>query len=200
MENTMITAIPAKNRKTFAGMLAFAAVAAISAALPAYAGQDDEIDLVPLVPTISDISGIWNYETSFPTESGPCPSGYAMSGDILVISHPSGTTPPGYEESLGQYVKVTILSGSVCRPESICKMAGYMNNNMTDSGVMGKVVTVGSFAVVDDEHGEVANAWTLYFNSATAGVGSGSARYDHPDGSCEWAYDILLERSGKEGE
>ncbi|AXX97884.1 hypothetical protein [Profundibacter amoris] len=195
MENTMITAIPAKSHKTLISILAFAVGMAISSPLPVYAGQDDEIDLVPLVPTISDISGFWNYETSFPAESGPCPSGYAMSGEILVVTNPSGTTPPGFEESAGQYVKVTILSGSVCRPESICHMAGYMNDNMTDSGVLGKVITVGSFAVVDDEHGEVANAWTLYFNSATDGVGLGSARYDHPDGSCEWAYDILLERS-----
>ncbi|MDD4357487.1 MAG: hypothetical protein PHN98_09570 [Smithellaceae bacterium] len=138
-----------------------------------------DIPTVPLVkpinPKLIKVSGKWNYNTTMPTVRGICPAGSAASG-TLTIRKSSGDRP---------YI-LTFQSGRVCNPASLCTFHGKLSGN--------ELVFVNE-ARVDDEGGEVTNAFRLTVLTNGLATGEASSRYLHPEGmECHWNYGITLER------
>jgi hypothetical protein len=146
--------------------------------------SQSDIPTVPLVkpinPKLIKITGTWNYSATTPTVQGICPAGSAASG-TLTISKGSGVRP---------YILV-FQSGRVCNPASLCTFNGTLSGN--------ELVFVNE-ARVDDEGGEVTNAFRLTVLTNEAAAGEASSRYIHPDGmECQWSYGITLKRkAGKQ--
>ena len=144
--------------------------------------SQSDIPLVPLVkpinPKLIKIIGTWNYNATMPTVQGMCPAGSAASG-TLTISKGSGDRP---------YILV-FQSGRVCNPASLCTFNGTLSGN--------ELVFVNE-AKVDDEGGEVTNAFRLTVLTNELATGSASSRYVHPDGmECQWSYSITLNRKAR---
>lgn len=145
--------------------------------------SQSDIPLVPLVkpinPKLIKISGTWNYNATMPSVQGMCPPGGPASG-TLTINKGSGVRP---------YILV-FQSGRVCNPASLCTFHGTLTGN--------ELVFVNE-AKVDDEGGEVTNAFRLTVLTNDVATGNASSRYIHPDGmECHWSYSITLRRkSGK---
>lgn len=165
--------------------LVIAAFTALALPLSAMAQSDDDLVLVPLVPPKpADFVGTWNYQTSQPSVAGRCPAGTPLAGQIEISYDESATTDPTKVTS--GPVTIDILSGSVCKPAAMCHLGGMIS---------GTAVIAGTFAVADDEGGQAAQAWTLYFTSETSGAGSAIANYTHPSGfACNWAMGLTLTR------
>jgi hypothetical protein len=108
-----------------------------------------------------------------------CPAGGPASG-TLTINKGGGDRP---------YILV-FQSGRVCNPASLCTFNGTLSGN--------ELVFVNE-ARVDDEGGEVTNAFRLTVLTNELATGEASSRYIHPDGmECQWSYRITLRRkSGK---
>ena len=142
-----------------------------------------DIPLVPLVkpinPKLIKITGTWNYSATMPTVQGMCPAGSAASG-TLTISKGSGARP---------YILV-FQSGRVCNPASLCTFNGTLSGN--------ELVFVNE-AKVDDEGGEVTNAFRLTVLTNEVATGEASSRYLHPDGmECQWSlWNYVEEKSRK---
>ena len=187
MKNTMIAAIPAKRANKISMILALAMSLAFSAALPAplYAQSDDDLPLVPLVPPDpADFGGLWDYSTGQPSVSGRCPAGSAIRGQLLIAY--DYDVPENPENPMEGPITLDILSGSVCKPASLCHLGGVIS---------GTGIAVGASAIVDDEHGEAIVAWSLWFESDKIGGGGATSNYTHPEGfSCDWAMDVRLTR------
>ena len=88
-------------------------------------------DLVPLpVPAGSvEFTGTWSYMTFDHQNSGPCPPGKPMSGTLSIAGTSDAAT-------------VTLLSGAVCSPASMCAF---------DGEITGNDLVVSTSAIVDDE-------------------------------------------------
>lgn len=139
----------------------------------------NDIPTVPLVkpinPKLIKITGTWNYSAKMPTMQGMCPAGNAASG-TLTINKGSGDRP---------YILV-FRSGRVCNPASLCTVNGTLSGN--------ELVFVNE-AKVDDEGGEVTNAFRMTVLTCELATGEASSRYLHPDGiGCHWSYGITLTR------
>ena len=145
--------------------------------------SQSDILLVPLVkpinPKLIRISGTWNYSATMPSVQGMCTAGGPASG-TLTISKGGGARP---------YILV-FQSGRVCNPASLCTFNGTLSGN--------ELVFVNE-ARVDDEGGEVTNAFRLTVLTNELATVEASSRYLHPDGmECQWSYGITLRRkSGK---
>ncbi len=144
--------------------------------------SQSDIPLVPLVkpinPKLIKITGAWNYSTKMPTVQGMCPAGSAGSG-TLAISKGSGSRP---------YILV-FQSGRVCNPTSLCTFHGTLSGNE---------LVFANEAKVDDEGGEVTNAFRLTVLTNELANGEASSRYLHPDGmECQWTYGITLNRKAR---
>ena len=136
-------------------------------------------DLVPLpVPAGSvEFTGTWSYMTFDHQNSGPCPPGKPMSGTLSIAGTSDAAT-------------VTLLSGAVCSPASMCAF---------DGEITGNDLVVSTSAIVDDEGGSATSALRVYFYSADAGGAEVSARYVHPEGiECHWSHFMELHRSAEE--
>lgn len=149
------------------------------------AGGDDSLILVPLVPPKpADIVGVWSYQTSQPSVAGPCPAGMALSGEVSISYDTARQNDPANVQ--GGPVAIDILSGSRCDPAAMCHLHGM---------IAGTGVVAGAFAVADDEGGQAATAWSLYFTSATEADGTAIANYTHPSGmECDWGMRLTLSR------
>lgn len=194
--STQVHSGPGARRSIRRTGLAFLAALALAlpSGLPAQSGSSaasevDSLTLIPLVPPDpADVAGVWNYTTGQPTVAGRCPAGMAMSGQIA-ISFASGTDAAPDNIGKGP-IRLDILSGSTCKPEAVCHLRGM---------IAGTAVVAGAFAVADDEGGQAAVAWTLYFVSSQNGAGTAIAHYAHPQGlDCDWAMDLTLTRADKD--
>jgi len=120
-----------------------------------------------------DPTGVWLVTRSNSKTVGPCPMGGNGSGELRI------------EESGGGFT-LTYGEGMTCRPADVCRLTG---------SATGGTHTFTTTVPVDDEGGTVTNGAELEFASATAGAGTGSSTYVHPEGfSCTWTFDIALSR------
>lgn len=120
-----------------------------------------------------DPTGAWQATRSNSKTVGPCPMGGNGSGEIKI------------EEAAGGFT-LTYGKGMTCRPTEVCHLTGSETEG---------TYTFTTTVPVDDEGGKVTNSAELEFTSATAGVGTGSSKYVHPEGfSCTWTFDIALRR------
>ncbi len=170
------------------------AVVVMAALAGSVFAQDGDLDIPPFRlispddegvsdradPANFDFSGVWEYATRGHTVSGMCNNpGEAMSG-LLEI----GTS--------GGDVSLTLVSGAVCKPASMCDYTGRIQN---------RYVIVSNTDRVDDEGGEVTNALQLIFVGEETGFGRGGSYYLHPEGyECQWDYEIFFHRPDVEGD
>lgn len=165
-------------------LMAVSALAIGSFAAPP-ADADTGFMSVPLVPPKpADIVGTWLYSTGQPSVSGRCPAGFPIQGE-LVISYDSSAPTTPYDVMEGP-IALDIVSGSVCKPASLCHLRGIIDRTL---------VAVGASAIVDDEGGRAVVGWSLAFQGSDSAEGEATSNYSHPSGfSCDWAMDVRLTR------
>lgn len=125
-----------------------------------------------------DLTGTWSYSTTGNWVKGPCPKGTDSSGKLQI-------------NQSGDSFTLTIVSGMVCKPASLCAYSGT---------VAGATYTAKNSAVVDSEGGKASNTITFTASSPHAASGSDSSTYVHPQGmSCSWGFNITLSRPAPDG-
>lgn len=139
------------------------------------AAQD--VPIVPLAPPISpkliNITGTWNYTLSQPTVAGMCPAGTALSGSCSIAGG-------------GGVYTLVYLTGSVCRPTSMCTFSGTLAGNN---------LSLSNSDIVDNEGGRTTNELKLTVYNKGYATGDGGSRYVHPSGfTCQWSYYVTLTR------
>ena len=130
----------------------------------------------PIDPKLINITGTWNYTSSASVVTGVCPPGGPASGTCTITK--SGDT-----------YTLKILSGRVCKPDSMCTFTGQLSGNS---------LTLSNTDTVDSERGTVNNALGLLVVSNEFIDGRSSSRYVHPQGyECQWSNTMTLDRKLK---
>ncbi|MCD6499166.1 MAG: hypothetical protein J7M25_12820 [Deltaproteobacteria bacterium] len=120
-----------------------------------------------------NLHGTWTYQTSGHWHKGVCPGGGPRSGRLTI-------------QRRGHRFTLVFVSGSVCRPASMCRFAGTVH---------GRVWKASNHAKVDNEGGAVKNTLVLHAKSAKRATGISTSTYTHPGGMrCTWGYRVTLRR------
>lgn len=130
----------------------------------------------PINPKLINITGTWNYISSAPAVTGPCPSGGPALGTAVISK--SGDT-----------YTLKIASGRTCNPASMCVFSGQLSGN---------TLTLSNTDTVDSDGGTATNALGLLVVNNEFIDGRSSSRYVHPEGGqCQWSNTITLDRRVK---
>lgn len=154
---------------------------------PTTGGGDDIVPLPLVAPKPEQFVGLWNYHSGQPTVAGRCPAGTPTSGQVSITYDQSAAAS---DVLLEGPVMIDILSGTVCKPASLCHLRGHITEN---------AVSAGAYAIADNEGGQASVLWTLHFTSDKTAMGTSASNYTHPQGfECNWASNLVLTRPKKD--
>jgi len=119
------------------------------------------------------IMGLWDFQNSDYTVTGPCPKGKENFGTLEIKQE-------------GEVVVLTLKTGKICRPSSLCTYKGAIKDGH---------FIVSNSAIVDNEGGKAINSLDIIMHDVDHMTAKSKSQYIHPSGiQCTWLGTMKISR------